>query len=75
MEQDFLKRIVESLIFASDSPLSIDQICGCIDDVTIDEVSEALTQLKTEYSNPSRSFFIKRTGGGFQFATKPGSHR
>jgi segregation and condensation protein B len=71
MEQDFLKRITEALIFASDEPLSIKQICDCISNISPEEVKDVIALLSQEYSDAGRVFFLKRVGGGFQFATKP----
>lgn len=71
MEQNFIKRITEALIFASDTPLSIKQICDCIGNVSTETVDDAITLLSQEYSDVERAFFLKKVGGGYQFATKP----
>jgi len=75
MEREFLKRIIEALIFASDEPLSIKQIDNSIDEASMEEINEALTQLNEEYSDPCRAFSLKKVSGGFQFTTKPEYYR
>jgi segregation and condensation protein B len=69
MEQDKLKSILEALIFASDTPLSVNQIKVILEGVEKPEIESALAELSTELQE--RSFFLKKVGGGYQFATKP----
>jgi len=71
MDQEYIKRVVEALIFASDEPLSTEQIRICIDDVQIQEIDDAINLLIQEYSDIERAFFLKKVSGGYQFATKP----
>ncbi|HNW60580.1 MAG TPA: SMC-Scp complex subunit ScpB [bacterium] len=69
MEQEKLKSILEALIFASDVPISINQLKGILEGVEKAEIESALEVLSGELSG--RAFFLKKVGGGYQFATRP----
>ncbi|NIA28907.1 MAG: SMC-Scp complex subunit ScpB [Actinobacteria bacterium] len=70
MDKDQLKYIVEALIFASDSPISIKQINDILqDDAEKQEIEEAIELLNQDYQ--SRSIFLKRVSGGYQFSSRP----
>jgi len=66
-----LKRIVEALLFASPDPLSVRRIKSVIPGLETDQVLETLNELKSDYSEDSRSFQIVEIGGGYQLTTKP----
>jgi len=69
MNKDILTRIIEALIFASDTPLSVEQMSAMIENVSHEEVQEALQHLAADLNG--RAFFLKKVGGGYQFASKP----
>ena len=59
-----LKKIVESLIFASDVPLSINKIME-IADIRIKKDAEDIIELLiNEYSEMDRSFHLVKIAGG-----------
>ena len=62
-----LKLIVESLLFASDKPLSAQEIHGSLPDVKLAEIKSALEDLKQEYEEMGRSFILKDIANGYQF--------
>ena len=67
---EFLKQIVEALIFASDVPLSAEQIKTSIGETTVSEVKKAVETLNIEYSQTNRAFHIIQVAGGFQIVTR-----
>ncbi|MBN2357416.1 SMC-Scp complex subunit ScpB [candidate division KSB1 bacterium] len=69
MHKDQLKQIIEAVIFASDSPLSLTQMKAIVLEAEEEEIKAALSQLSEELKD--RSFFLKKVGGGYQFATRP----
>ncbi len=69
MEQNKLKGILEALIFASDTPLSLNQLKAILEDVEKSDIEAALGNLANDLEG--RSIFLKKVGGGFQFATRP----
>ena len=69
MELKQLKLIIESLIFASDTPLSIRQIMAILKDEEKGEIEKALQMLEEDLDE--RAYFLNRVSKGYQFATKP----
>ncbi|MFC1724700.1 SMC-Scp complex subunit ScpB [candidate division KSB1 bacterium] len=65
-----LKKIVESIIFASDVPLSINKIMD-ISGIRIKKDAEDIIELlMKEYEEMDRSFHLVKIAGGYQFVTK-----
>jgi segregation and condensation protein B len=69
MEQDKLKSILEALIFASDTPLSLNQLKVILENVEKAEMESALEALAADLQG--RAFFLKKVSGGYLFATRP----
>lgn len=69
MEMEQLKQVVEVLIFASDIPITIEQICNLIEEAKPEEIHHAIETLNQEYRQTQRTFQIVRMGGGFQMVT------
>jgi len=68
---DNLKAIVESLLFASDTPITIDRIKSVLEVTDRKAIREALTSLVEEYESIKHGFFLTEVAGGFQFRTRP----
>jgi len=66
-----LKRIVEALLFASSDPLSVRRIKTIVPGLETQQVLDALSELKEDYAEGTRSFQIVEVGGGYQLTTKP----
>jgi segregation and condensation protein B len=62
-----LKLIVEALLFASDAPLSPQDIHVCLPDVSLADIKSALKVLKYEYEAMARSYSLREVAGGYQF--------
>ncbi|HNR69373.1 MAG TPA: SMC-Scp complex subunit ScpB [bacterium] len=69
MDKIDLIHILESIIFASDSPLSIRQMESIVEGVERAEIEDALQRLQDELQN--RAFFLKKVAGGYILATRP----
>ena len=69
MDKQELVRVLEALIFASDSPLSLKQMQSLLPEVAKDDILEALNVLGDSFQD--RSFFLKKVAGGYQLASKP----
>lgn len=65
-----LKSIVESLIFISEDPMSLDRLCGILQEYEREDIRVCLRQLQAEYDNPERGVFIAEVSKGFQFRTR-----
>lgn len=68
---DNLKAIVESLLFASDTHLTIDKIKSVLEVADRKAIREVLTSLTQEYESAKRGFFLSEVAGGFQLRTRP----
>ena len=68
---DDLKAILESLLFASDTPLTIDKMKSVLEMSDRKAIRDALTSLAEEYESGKRGFFLTEVAGGFQLRTRP----
>lgn len=69
MTNEEAKRIIEALLFATHSPVSINELTSTLEDVDSRVVRDLVYELKTEYENQNRSFSITEIAGGFQIIT------
>jgi segregation and condensation protein B len=63
--------IIESLLFASDKPLSAERIQAVIKDITPDGIEQAINSLNEKYQTGDHCFAIKRIARGYQIYTLP----
>ena len=66
-----LKEIIESLIFISLEPLSLEKIKEVLSDFPEAEVGQALQELLQTYAGQERGIQIIQTAGGYVFSTRP----
>lgn len=74
---------IESLIFASDKPLTTLEITelannalGFMDEkITLDQIESAIEGIVEKYNSEFYSFEVKMSGGGWQFLTKKEFHK
>jgi segregation and condensation protein B len=72
-EEAKLKAVLEAIIYVTDEPLSLDQICAVVDQPK-DRVVVALEQLTAECERPDRGLTIREVAGGYKMSTKPEHH-
>ncbi len=72
------KSIIESLIFASDEPITAQEIIKAVKEIdgtdtiiTPSDVEKSVSELNEKYSNDDSSFKILSIAEGFVFGTKP----
>ncbi len=70
MDMENLKSVIEALIFASESAITINSICGILEGVDRKEVREAIEVLSTEYAERNGGFFLEEVAGGYRFRTQ-----
>lgn len=63
-----LKKIVEGLVFAAESPISLDRISQLLEQPKAD-LRPILEQLLAEFSSLKYGFFLAEVAGGYQFRT------
>jgi segregation and condensation protein B len=64
-------RIVEAVLFASETPLAPAEIARAGGDLSVDDVQAAIGELCREYEQEERSFQIYPLGDGYQILTRP----
>jgi len=62
-----LKRIIESILFAADHPVSARELVSVLPEFSLKSIKEVLTILQTEYH--SRGIEIAEVGGGYRMQT------
>ncbi len=71
MRKEEVKRVIESLLFVHEHPLTVDNIVKIIgDEAGKKEIKETLMELLAEYQGMGRSFQLVEVDGGYQFRTK-----
>jgi segregation and condensation protein B len=63
--------IIESLLFASDKPLSLERIQAVIKDITSEKIEQTIDSLNEKYRDGEHSFAIKKIARGYQMYTLP----
>lgn len=73
---DYLANHIEALIFCSDKPIKTAEIHACLAEMfeaklPLKDVENAIATLQEKYTDESYSFEPIKSGGGYQFLTKP----
>lgn len=71
MEKESLKPILESLIFASESALTLGNMVSILEGVERGTIRLALDELIEEYRGRAGGVSIEEVAGGYQFRTNP----
>jgi segregation and condensation protein B len=70
IELNEITKIVEALIFASDSPIPENRITNIITELDSAHIHEIVDELNTKYDHDGHAFKIVRLAGGYQFVTR-----
>lgn len=73
---DFLQNHIEALIFCAPSPVKVTDIQACLSemfgaDVPEEDIKGAIERLEQKFLTEEFSFQLNKSGGGYQFLTKP----
>ena len=73
---DFLGNHIEALIFCSEKPIKAEELKSCLSemfeaDVPLKDIETAIGTLENKYARDEFSFQLVKSGGGYQFLTKP----
>lgn len=71
MDLSDLKKSIESIIFISDQPVSVDKLSLAFPNVERAQLRKCLKELVEEWEEFSRGFLLSEIAGGFQFRTDP----
>lgn len=66
-----VKRIIESLLFVSREPLTMDKLKSLLPDIETALIHKELHALVDEYKTREGGFYIANVAGGYQFRTHP----
>jgi len=69
MEENNLKSAVEALIFASDKPITLEQIKKVLGNLDSASINKIIEELKTDYQAQNRGMRIIEIAGGFAMIT------
>lgn len=67
---DELKPVLEAVLFASDTPLSLNDLSTILDGAETEQITVCLDQLNEEYEQTPHSFHIVQVAGGYQFCAR-----
>jgi len=73
VEEEQLKAILESLLFAAGEPVSIARLGNALESVPREEIKAALTAMAASYREDHRGLVLEEIAGGFQLRT-PAEH-
>ena len=73
MEERELKTILESVLFISSEPLSLDKLREVLEAAERGKILEALDAIREDFIAQGHGFQIVETGGGYQMTTIPES--
>jgi segregation and condensation protein B len=65
-----VKAIIEALVFASESPLSVDRIAEILGEIDRKEIVAVLCTLMEEHETRGGGFLLREIAQGFQFGTR-----
>jgi len=69
VEEERLKSILESLLFAAGEPVSLAKLAAIFEDVPRATIQKSLTAMATAYASENRGISIEEVAGGYQMRT------
>jgi len=69
VEEERLKAILESLLFAAGEPVSVARIAAVLDNVAPKEIRQALAAMAASYGSGARGIVLEEVAGGYQLRT------
>lgn len=69
MEEERLKAILESLLFAAGEPVALAQLASVLDGAARDDIRRALAEMATGYAAGGRGLVLEEVAGGYQLRT------
>jgi segregation and condensation protein B len=70
MEERELKAILETLLFVSHGPVTLDRFVAVLEGVSKPEIRQALRALQDEFNQVGRGLQVVEVAGGFQLVTR-----
>lgn len=66
-----LAAIVESILFASETPLTLDRLCDLLNEYEREDIRTSLKELVLMHEERGGGFSLVEVAGGWQFRTRP----
>lgn len=66
-----LRSIVESLLFVSEAPLSLEKLCTLLEEFDKRQIEEAIAGLRDDYLAGERGVVLDEVAGGWQLRSRP----
>jgi len=66
-----IKNIIESLLFVTEAPLTVDRLKTVLDISDAKSIREALNHLSEDYETRKGGFYLRLVAGGYQICTRP----
>jgi segregation and condensation protein B len=66
-----LKGAIESLIFISEGPITIEEVQNILEGLDLETIKTAIEELKNEYEQRGSGIKIMEVAGGYQMSTSP----
>jgi segregation and condensation protein B len=70
MKEITLKQIVESILFVSDGPLTLERLYGILEEFEREEVRAALAEITADCNSGRRAIELVQVAGGYQFRSR-----
>jgi len=71
VDREFLKSVVEGLIFAQPEPVGIERLKAAIGEASAEQIKSVADELQNEYEQRNRGFVLTKVAGGYQFRSLP----
>jgi segregation and condensation protein B len=66
-----LKQIIESILFVSDAPFTLDRLCSSLEEFEREAIKEAIQSIIVDCKTNDRGIELIQVAGGYQFRSKP----
>ena len=71
MNIEKIRSIIESVIFSSEGPVTLEMMATAVEEVDKQELQVLVENLAVEWRSMNRAFHLVEVAGGWQFRTKP----
>ncbi len=71
MDEQEVKAILETLLFVSHGPVTVDRLVAALEGVAKGDVKQVLRHLQEDYERAGRGLQLVEVAGGFQLVTRP----
>ncbi|MBU1356834.1 MAG: SMC-Scp complex subunit ScpB [Candidatus Edwardsbacteria bacterium] len=71
MDRNEAKRVIEALLFATDTPIAPSKLKSLLGEIDQKILRQLIAELKVEYERDGHSFSLVEVAGGYQIYTRP----